>query len=46
MAIEEKVVQPESKPVAEQKPATPEPPVDAIKKTVRGSDCTITKKIS
>ena len=32
MAIEEKVVQPESKLVAEQKPATPEPPVDAIKK--------------
>ena len=35
MAIEEKVVQPESKPVAEQKPATPEPPVDAIKNSTR-----------
>ena len=46
MAIEEKVVQPESKPVAEQKPATPEPPVDAIKKQYEDQIAQLQKKLA
>ena len=46
MAIEEKVVQPESNPVAEQKSATPEPPVDAIKKQYEEQIAQLQKKLS
>ena len=46
MAIEEKVVQSESNPVVEQKSATPEPPVNAVKKQYEDQITQLQKKLS
>ena len=46
MEIEEKTVQPESNSVAEQKPATPKPPVDAIKKQYEEQISQLQKKLT